>query len=66
MTKKECAYIEARANQFFRWGEEELEEAEKAETPEEHNYHFLQATLNACAGNALMNVLSEIASMKGA
>ena len=60
MTKKEIAYIEAKAAQYKAWAEEELKEMRRSTDPEEKKEHELQARLNSAAGNTLQLILTEL------
>lgn len=60
MTKKERAYIQAKANRFGKWYEEEIKEARKAQDAEETEEHYVQARMNSAIQNALENLLAEL------
>ena len=60
MTKKEKAYIQERANQFFQWAKEEEMDARRSNDPIEKEYHNDQASKNYSAGNACENLIIDL------
>lgn len=64
MTKKEIAFIERRAGEFFRWAREEREAADVSRDTEERQGHLSQANINDCAGNTLINLLADLTGLE--
>ncbi|WP_295581787.1 hypothetical protein [uncultured Oscillibacter sp.] len=60
MTKREKAYIQGQAQQFCKWYEEEIDEANRATDPEEKAEHYHQADQNWAIYNYCENLLQEL------
>ena len=60
MTKKEKAYILAKAEQYLAWAKQERMEAKTSSDPEEREEHYQQEAINSASADALYNLLAEL------
>lgn len=60
MTKKEKAYILAKAEQYLTWAKQERMEAKTSSDPEEREDHYQQEAMNSASADALYNLLAEL------